>query len=195
MTRTSIHEPRSHHSERLRRTNRDFQVGVVSRTNFCIVRIEGNIDTRSVKCSYVFPYAKQLNERAVQMRKFGEAAVIAAQRLKSGKYSDPVDAWNSATKTVFPSSRSLQNKGCPRGAFLGLCNEGLIDGLSAGAYSRATKNGQYAVQAIEVLRANRFIASQPDLLWKKIAGSAKTQNNQMDVVVGLWEAKRISRAL
>ncbi|MCH8080287.1 MAG: hypothetical protein IIA06_11025 [Proteobacteria bacterium] len=69
---------------------------------------------------------------------------------------------------------------------------GLIQGLEAGNYTKPTKNGQYAVQAIEVLKRNRFIASQPDLLWKKVAGITKTENHQMDVVVGLWEAECIS---
>jgi len=126
------------------------------------------------------------------MSRFGDAAVIAVERLRTGKDFDPADAWKNATKTVFPSSESLQKKGCPKGAFLGLCNLGLIQGLEAGNYSKPTMNGQYAIQAIEVLRRNRFIATQPDLLWKKVAGNTKTANHQMDVVVGLWEAKFIS---
>lgn len=126
------------------------------------------------------------------MSKYGKAAVIAAKRLRIGKDSDPIDAWNNATRAVFPSSESSQKKGCPKGAFIGLCNEGLIQGLEASNYSKPTKNGQYAVQAIEVLKRNRFIASQPDLLWKKVAGNTKTENHQMDVVVGLWEAECIS---
>jgi hypothetical protein len=126
------------------------------------------------------------------MSKHGEAAVIAARRLSNGKDTDPVSAWRIATKIVFPSSEPLQTKGCPKGAFLGLCNEGLILGLAAGDYSKPTKNGAYAVQAIEILRQNRFIASQPDLLWKKVAGNTKTANHQMDVVVGLWQADCIS---
>ena len=140
----------------------------------------------------MYHWAKQLIERVMQMSKYGEAAVIAGKRLGIGKDSDPIDAWNNATKTVFPSSESSQKKGCPKGAFIGLCNEGLIQGVEAGSYSKPTKNGQYAVQAIEVLRRNRFIASQPDLLWKKVAGNTKTENHQMDVVVGLWEAECIS---
>ena len=76
------------------------------------------------------------------MSRYGEAAVVAAERLSSGKDSDPAKAWKTATKVIFPSSESLQIKGCPKGAFLGLCNEGLIQGLEAGDYSKPTKKEQ-----------------------------------------------------
>jgi hypothetical protein len=126
------------------------------------------------------------------MSNYANAAVMAATLINSGEIENPVDAWSIATKKVFPTSESLRKKGCPKGAFLGLCNAGFIKGLDAGQYSIPTKNGEYAVAAVEILKSNRFIASQPDLLWKKAAGPTKTSNNQMDVVVGLWEADCIS---
>jgi len=95
-----------------------------------------------------------------------------------------------ATKKVFPASTSLQDKGCPKGAFLGLCSQGLIRGIEPGTYSKTTKNGEYAIRAVDILKRNRFLASQPEMLWKKIAGT-KTHNHQLDVVVGLWEADLI----
>ena len=125
------------------------------------------------------------------MSTYREASVLAADLLASGEVDDPTNARNEATRKVFPSSVSLQGKGCPKGAFLGLCNAGLIQGVSAGNYARASKNGQYAVRAVEILNGNRFLASQPELLWKKVAGNTKTPNHQIDVVIGLWEAKRI----
>lgn len=108
------------------------------------------------------------------MSKYKEAAVLAAQLLKNGDCTEPGVAWNQATKKVFPSSTSLQDKGCPKGTFLGLCNKGLIDGLAAGDYAKPSKNGEYAVRAVEILKGNRFIASQPELLWKK--GCRKHKN-------------------
>jgi hypothetical protein len=126
------------------------------------------------------------------MNKYSEAAILAVQLLKGGSIADPPDAWVQATQKYFPTSTSLQNKGCPKGAFLGLCNKGMIEGLPPGKYSNPTKNGKYATDAIEILRKNRFLSSQPDLLWKKVAGKTKSENHQMDVVVGLWEANCIS---
>ena len=123
------------------------------------------------------------------MKKYEETAVLAAKLLKNGQCSDPAVAWKRAAKEMFPSSQSLQEKGCPKGAFFGLCNGGLVGDLPPGDYSKSSKNGEYAVSAVEVLRKNKFLTSQPDMLWKKVAGNTKTHNHQMDVVIGLWEAK------
>ena len=125
------------------------------------------------------------------MSKYTEVALLAVSLMERGSVHDPVQAWDQAAKRVFPSSASSQDKGCPKGAFLGLCNEGLISGLPPNQYSKASKNGEYAIRAVEILKGNRFLASQPELLWKKVAGNTKTQNHQMDVVVALWEAGHI----
>lgn len=122
------------------------------------------------------------------MANYRDAAVTKANLLTSGDFSDPADAWTQAAKKIFPNSASLRDKGCPKGAFLGLCNGGFIAGVEPRNYARGSKNGDYAIAAIEVLRQNKFIASQPDLLWKKVAGNTKTQNHQMDVVIGLWDS-------
>lgn len=54
------------------------------------------------------------------MGKYGEAAVLAVHKYKETKTPNPDDAWKSAVKKIFPSSLDQQNKGCPKGAFLGL---------------------------------------------------------------------------
>jgi hypothetical protein len=46
---------------------------------------------------------------------------------------------------------SAQKKGCPRGAFLGLCEEGLVKGIPAGNYTTSKDNKAYAVRAAELL--------------------------------------------
>jgi hypothetical protein len=122
------------------------------------------------------------------MADYRDAAVIAVELISSGDCAEPVAAWNQATSKLFPSSASLRDKGCPKGAFLGLCKEGLVVGVEPGNYAKSSKNGEYAIDAVKVLRQNKFLASQPELLWKKVAGNTKTQNHQMDVVIGLWEA-------
>ena len=126
------------------------------------------------------------------MSKYREAAKLAVQLLNEGEVSDPSDAWAKATKKIFPASKDSQEKGCPKGAFLGLCNEGLVQGVAPGNYCKPSRNGEYAIGAIDILKRNRFLSTQPDMLWKKVAGNTKVQNNQMDVVVGLWEARYIS---
>ena len=125
------------------------------------------------------------------MDKYGNVAVLAAESIREGLVTDPADAWAVAARKVFPASSALQNKGCPKGAFLGLCARGVIDGIPTGEYSGPSKNGDYAVAAVEILRTNRFLTSQPQLLWKKVAGNAKIEKGQMAVVIGLWEAELI----
>ena len=124
------------------------------------------------------------------MSKYREAAIFAVELISKGKREDPADAWEDATRKFFPTSTNLQDKGCPKGAFLGLCRGGLIKGITASERSRATKNGEYAVQAVEILKTNKFLVSQPDLLWKKIAPT-KSHNHQLDVVIGLWQSDLI----
>ncbi|MEQ1620218.1 MAG: hypothetical protein ABL919_02350 [Methylococcales bacterium] len=122
------------------------------------------------------------------MNKYGEAAKLAVKYCRDGSEIAPAEAWEKAVSKVFPNSTALQDKSCPKGAFLGLCSEGLVEGIPAGAYGRSTKNKEYAVKAVEVLRSNKFLTSQPDLLWKKVAGRTISSNHQMDVVISLWSA-------
>jgi ATP dependent DNA ligase C terminal region len=37
---------------------------------------------------------------------------------------------------LYPTSPTARRKSCPRGAFLGLCEEGLVKGILPGRYSR-----------------------------------------------------------
>ena len=122
------------------------------------------------------------------MAGYRDAAVLEVELISSGNCAEPADAWNQATSKLFPSSASLREKGCPKGAFVGLCNEGIVVGVEPGNYAKSSKNGGYAIDAVKVLRKNKFLASQPELLWKKVAGNTKTQNHQIDIVTGLWEA-------
>ena len=119
---------------------------------------------------------------------FREVAVTAAKLISGEDHPEPAVAWNTAARRVFPSSASLRDKGCPKGSFLGLCSAGLVAGVEPGNYAKASKNGAYAIEAVEVLQRNKFLTTQPDMLWRKVAGNTKTQNHQMDVVIGLWEA-------
>lgn len=124
------------------------------------------------------------------MNRYRKAAVFAVNLMSRDEFQDPVNAWEAATKKFFPTSTNLQDKGCPKGAFLGLCGNGSIKGIAANSYSRASKNGEYAVRAVEILKKNKFLVSQPEMLWKKIAPT-KSHNHQLDVVIGLWEADLI----
>jgi hypothetical protein len=61
--------------------------------------------------------------------RYGEAALMAT-RGPSAR-TNPVAQWDSAMETLYPTSPTARKKGCPRGAFLGLCEEGLVKGIPA----------------------------------------------------------------
>ena len=120
------------------------------------------------------------------MGKYGQVAEIATNMLISNQANNPIQAWELATIQVFPTSKSSQNKSCPKSAFLGLCEDGYIPNVEQGEYTRSKKNKEYAIKGISL------VSSNPDMteaeLWKKVIDEPdKTYNHQMDVVKTLWE--------
>lgn len=126
------------------------------------------------------------------MSAFGLVSLIARSLMVVRKLA-PLDAWNCAVAMVFPESKSNREKGCPRGAFRGLCAAGLIGGVPASDKSEINANGQYAIAAVEMLRANPSLRTQSKLaLWRATleavgADANKQHNSQMDVVLELVE--------
>lgn len=122
------------------------------------------------------------------MSKYGEVAVAAALMVSRGQVTNPPDAWCAAVEQIFPGRLASQRKSCPRGAFLGLCESGLVKGVPSGSYTRSRLNKKYALDALEALRENPALANSPDKLWCLIIGqNAKVENAQMDVVISLWQ--------
>jgi hypothetical protein len=73
------------------------------------------------------------------MGKYGETAKIAVALISENPFISPVDAWEAAVARVFPSSESSRKKSCPKGAFQGLCEEGMVAGVNPGNYTRSLK--------------------------------------------------------
>jgi len=123
------------------------------------------------------------------MRKYGVSAINAIQHYHSGRSSSIVDAWEQAVADVFPDSRSSQLKGCPRGTFLGLCENGTVVGVPSGRYTKSQKNKLYGLRALELLYETPELADDKAALWRAVMGDQeKKPNHQMDVVVSLWKA-------
>lgn len=74
------------------------------------------------------------------MGKYGEAAVRAVLLLNSGKAACPDEAWETATSELFGKGTFSQSKGCPRLAFLGLCEAGLVKGVNSSQRMKNSKN-------------------------------------------------------
>ena len=122
--------------------------------------------------------------------RYGEAALIAA-RDSAG--TSPAKRWQSAMERVYPTSVSAQKKGCPRGAFLGLCEEGLVKGIPAGNYTVSKDNKAYAVRAAELLIEGKQKWSISEL-WRAVADDPeRAHNSQMDIVLALWKNGLIVR--
>jgi hypothetical protein len=128
------------------------------------------------------------------MLNFGDAAVVAARTLGRSPGMDPGVAWARATLSTFPNSESMQTKGCPKGAFLGLCEEGLVEGVPPGSYTRSQSNKQYAINAVARLRQSPTATIDRAALWRVSSDDpGKAHNGQMDVVLALWKAGLIRR--
>jgi len=118
------------------------------------------------------------------MTNYNQYGVVAITVAKEN--GNPKDNWKAAVKNAFPDSESSQKKSCPKSAFLGLCEEGLIKGIPEGKYTRSIDNKAYAVKAIEILKQNTKTTFSPKELWEKLELGDKRHNSQMDVVLALW---------
>jgi len=122
------------------------------------------------------------------MVKYGEVATRAARLSQQQNGMNPVKAWNQAALEIFPDSESSQKKGCPKNAFLGLCEEGKVKDIQSGKYTRSLKNKKYALAALALLKHDPTLANDKVTLWNKVqSGNDKQHNYQMDVVVSLWK--------
>jgi len=117
--------------------------------------------------------------------RYGEAALMAARQAPSADLT-PAARWERSMEKLYPTSPAARQKACPRGAFLGLCEAGLVKGIPAGRYTRPKDNGSYAVRAAALLLqgAQRWSRSA---LWQAVTDGAGTRHNsQMDVLLALW---------
>jgi len=117
--------------------------------------------------------------------KYGLAAKEAA--LIGG---NPVESWEMVANAIF-DSESAKTKGCPKNAFLGLCEAGLVKGIESGSYFKRKKpnvNKQYAITAVGLLVSDSNVSKNE--LWNKVRAALnlgeKRHNSQMDVVLALW---------
>jgi hypothetical protein len=124
--------------------------------------------------------------------RYGEAALMAVRQGPSASIN-PVALWDNAMQRLYPTSPTARKKSCPRGAFLGLCEEGLVKGIPAGKYTTSKDNKAYAVQAAALLIEGTRKWSIGEL-WQAITNDPeKTHNCQMDVVLALWKNGLIVR--
>ena len=84
-------------------------------------------------------------------------------------------------------------QGLPAGAFLSLCEEGLVKGIPEGRYTSSRDNKDYAVRAAALLMEGKQSWSTT-ALWREVTNEPeKVHNSQMDVVLALWNNDLIVR--
>lgn len=130
--------------------------------------------------------------------KYGKVAIEATKHIqKTGEH--PRKAWNIFAEEFFGAGTDAAKKDCPRNAYLGLCEDGLVDGVPQDNYvSIGNLEKLYAVQAIRILQKYQTLENNPKELWKTVMidtgrNPNKTHNSQMNVVLALWYEGMIVR--
>ncbi|WP_051263871.1 DUF6979 family protein [Tenacibaculum ovolyticum] len=118
------------------------------------------------------------------MNKYVKTAIECVENFKDSNCIKEI--WGKHVKENF-DTKSSQEKCCPKNAFLGLCEDGLVKGIPKGKYTKSIKNKEYALQAIDILKQNTQTTFLPKELWEQLELGDKNHNSQMDVVLGLWE--------
>jgi hypothetical protein len=132
------------------------------------------------------------------MGKYGDVAVRATELLRSG-HNSAEEAWARMAEAVFAGAPGCVRKSCPREAFLGLCQAGLLAGVPASSCrsvdSRA--NRLYARLTVRLLDAEPGLAGGSRAeIWRLVmrasgADPHKRSNGQIDVVLALWNKRMI----
>lgn len=117
---------------------------------------------------------------------YGKAAVIAVNFVTAEKTGmGPKDAWSEACRLVINHEPHI----CAKEAFLGLCEEGLIEGIPRGKYrsNGSDANKRYAIRMVELVDNDRSMISDNQELWNHATeGEAKIENGQRHIVQGLY---------
>jgi hypothetical protein len=125
------------------------------------------------------------------MTKYAQTARAAAKFVDDQKLS-PGAAWDEAAAQIFPTQLASRAKSCPRQSFVALANAYFIDRSLAPTISGKSRNGRYALEAVQVLREHPELVNFKADLWARTSGGAKKHNSQMDVVIALWNEGYLS---
>ena len=118
------------------------------------------------------------------MSKYAQAAVDIVKRCQNAQSPDLKSEWDKSMMEMYPNQEPARTKSCPRNAFLGLCESGMVAGISKESYgvSEGNRNKRYAVKA-----AHLVLDGQTDkkAIWESVREKAKTPNSQVDIVLAI----------
>ncbi len=119
------------------------------------------------------------------MDKYAQISLSAMDKIQSLKMG-PVRAWQDSALEVYPSNKDARDKSCPKCAFLGLCEDGYVKGVSKGNYTTSRKNKGYAIAGLDIIKAAPDIT--PGKLWLTVIKKKTPKHNgQMEVVKALFD--------
>lgn len=124
------------------------------------------------------------------MNKYAKVAIEVAEELQSMKKEEQKkinlgDLWKEKCKENEFKEASIK-KGCPRLAFIGLCENNLIKGIEIKNSNKESLNKNYAIEAVKVLKNDKRNYTSKEL-WEEIGNKDKKHNSQMNIVLALWE--------
>jgi len=122
---------------------------------------------------------------------YAGVVLTAMENIKRG--IGPVESYELAAKE-YTTKESVQNKGCPKSAFLRLCQDGYVKGVARGNYTTSKASKSYAVDAARILISDPTLGRlDNEGLWdelEKVNARARKRLNdsqgEMIVVRTLW---------
>ncbi|MCD1125457.1 hypothetical protein LPW36_05415 [Jinshanibacter sp. LJY008] len=119
------------------------------------------------------------------MGNYGKTAIDVVNNYLNGQ--DLCIAWNNQIRKYTCSESSIK-KPCPKHAFLGLCEAGLVIGIPKGTCPNSNnENKIYALSLYRLLKGNLTLSPKElHRLYEKERGKSLTYNSQADVVISLF---------
>ncbi|MGH1473817.1 DUF6979 family protein [Yersinia proxima] len=128
-----------------------------------------------------------MKKLGIDMGIYGDTAVEVVKHYIRGQ--DLEESWLRQI-TFFTTSEVSREKGCPRSAFLGLCENGWVKGIPPGGYlNKNSPNKDYAIEGAKIILANPSKQYSVSQLWveakRVFPDGAENHNQQMTVVIAL----------
>ena len=114
---------------------------------------------------------------------YGQIAIDTIRIIRQSPYLEVRQAWSNSL-----SANNKNDKACPKVAFLGLCEDGFINGIPAGNYIQKTgisviKQKAVAIRGIIMNRTPPKIPVQSNAsIWRQVSGSGRDQG----VIEGIY---------
>jgi hypothetical protein len=148
-------------------------------------RIKSSKKNKNYYCTKCLRHFKIGVDTAESNDKFGEIAIHATELLQDGVENDPRSAWGRAVQEIFDKKKRGPFGIRAKEAYLGLCEEGEVEGVAPGDYTQSKEDKKVALTALKLLRENPELAKSSQKLWRLVEPQ-KREKGQISVVIALW---------